>query len=396
MNTIDDPVIPDDLSHLLRAGTEGLDVTPAPLGSVERRARQRRRRRHSLIAGGAAALVLLAGLAVAQVGRSEPDQQTVIATSPPAEPDSVPQPLLLRKAAEASGLPTGPDEDRGGTLVTVTADGATEWWSTTGEWLPAGAFELADGRRFGLATTNSTGLGLAPKARLDEIGDGGRSLSSKTIPLGVPWGSFSASIRAIGVTGNEVVLQREVSRQEPIDDGSFKVLTTTTYAAVDVDSGTERPLGEADVKESTYSGPTSAAADDVMVRTAAARCELTVSRLTGREARTVAGGCPRQDGGAVGTVTDIAVSPDGRYAAVLSRGFQAGSPAQGFEVIDLDDGSSVVGDMTTEGDFQGIAWTGVHVVTIAVDPSQDPIERDEDGVTIRSVPYDRVTGAPGD
>jgi hypothetical protein len=396
VNPTDDPVIPDDLRDLLRSGSADLPVAPAEIRTVERRARQRRHRRRSLLAGGAAVVVLLAGAAVAQVGRAEPEHQTVIATNPPTPAaDSVPQPLLLRGTPEGTALVAGASWKPGGTLLSVTSSGSTVWWRTSGEWYPVGAYELADGRRFGVATTESTGLGIPPKARLEQIGTDGSPLGSRAIPLAMPDGAFSASIRSIGVTGDEVILQRNVSRQVPIDPVSFKVATTTSYAALDVDSGAERPLFDTD--EAAYAFTPATAAADVVVQAPDTRCELVVSTLDGDDPRTVPGACRKQPEGLSGYAQPVAVSPDGRYVAVVWSGIDKAARSTALlDVIDLDDGTPIVSKVLPPDGVQGLAWTGTRHVTIALDQGQPAIEIDEDGVTVRSVPWDATAGSPGD
>ncbi|HWJ64444.1 MAG TPA: hypothetical protein VNS19_20905 [Acidimicrobiales bacterium] len=388
MNAIDDPAVPDDLRDLLRAGSADLTVSPAALGSVQRRVRQRRRRRRALVASGAAAVVLLAGLAVAQVGRPAPGHERVLATSPPAtDPSSVPQPLLVRREWKASEVPAGTDpNDRGWTLDSLTPAGTSRWWGATSGWHPVGGYELADGRRFGVAATMPTGLGVAPKARLDEISADATTVSSRPLPLEVPWGSFDASIRPIGATGDEIVLQRDVKRSEPIDDVFFKVAITTTYTAIDVDSGVERPLFEVDGTPGSGIPAASAAAADVVVRAEDDGCGIVVSSLTGDDPRRIAGSCPQRPVGMSGFGIQVTVSPDGRRAAVVWTGTSAGGLGVSlFEVIDLERGESIGTAKVESASLGDQSWTGVRQLSIAVGPDREPIEIDAGDVAVRSI-----------
>ncbi len=210
MNTIDDPTVPDDLGDLLRSATNRLDVAPASLAAVHRRAQQRRRRRHGRRAGIAAAVLLVAGVAVDQV-RGTGQEETVIATVPRAVEGSVPQPLLIPHTYQVDELPAGTDPSTaGGALDDVTASGAASWWTTEGIWYPTSAFVLADGRRFGIAVTNPVQPGTPTEARLDQIGNDGRTVWSRALPLPAPEGSWESirTIRAIGAIGNELIVQR--------------------------------------------------------------------------------------------------------------------------------------------------------------------------------------------
>lgn len=394
MNAIDDPVIPEDLADLLRTASRDLAVAPAALRSVERRARQRRRRRRSAAAGGAAAIVLAAGLVIALVDRPDTEGRTVLATAPPTtqatQPASVPQPLLVRRDPTASEVPPGtPEDERGGVLESVTATGSTTWWVTSGEWHPVGAYVLADGRRFGIAATMSTGLGIPPKARLDEIGARATTLSSRPLELDVPWGSFEASIRPIGATGNEIIVQRDTKHPRPLANGGFEVLTDTAYSAVDVDSGAERPLFA--VEGQQYA---SAAAGDVLVRTPDGGCQLAASTLTGRDARMLRGACTETAQGTGGRAYRVALSPDGRYAAVLWSGIPrtAGPSADLLDVVDLEDGSSLGTEVLTIGSIRNLTWTGVRALTALTRSWQEPISMDAGPVTVRSIVRDAAPG----
>lgn len=397
MSAVDDPTIPEELGDLLRIAAAHQEVSPAPLQAVERRVHVRRRRRRGTIGCGAAAIVLLAALATAQV-TGDDSQQVVTATEPAAIEGSAPQPVLVPRLRLASQLPAGVDpEAAGGILDSITATDTTAWWTTEGIWYPTSASVLADGRRFGLAVTSAVArtedqyLG----ARLDRIGDDGRTASSQTVSMDVPDGEHGW-IRSIGATGNEVILQRGLQKVPEVFDqeapGGMVIEESTRFSALDVDTGAERPI--ADVEGS----PQASAAGDVLVYGPGTDCTLAVVPLDGGDTRTLGGTCEGQVDGLSGLVLRVAVSPDGRYAGVVWNSIHPiGDPIQTLEVIDLQAGRTVQHqNLSAQALVNAMAWTSEHGLTVAMEPQGEPITLDGGGVTVRTIAWSSLTPVSGD
>ncbi|MGN6695376.1 MAG: hypothetical protein ACTHN0_14465, partial [Aquihabitans sp.] len=358
MNAIDDPTIPDDLGALLRTASADLAVSPAELGSVQRRARQRRRRRHALVASGAAVVLVLAGLvAVAAATSGDGEQRVITATDPPRPEGSVAQPVLVSPQRLVSELPAGVDPDQaGGILDAVTTSGATLWWQAEDGWFPSGGFVFPDGRRFGVANNQPLRAEEPAKARIDEIGADGAVVSSRAIQLDPPSG-YRASAGAIGATGSELIVARsfrsEPDYDHPNADGGSPIYERTTFSAIDVETGAERPLLHLD------SSVAAAAAGDVLVYAPGTDCTLEVSTIEGGDHRTHDGGCNGEIEGMGGLASGIALSPDGRYAAVTWMTISTSGPGtETLTVVDLDGGGVLYSNGMTSGSINGMAWTG--------------------------------------
>jgi hypothetical protein len=393
--TIDDPTIPDDLGALLRAGSEDLDVTPAELHAVERRARQRRRRRHGMVATSAAVVLVLAGLAaVATATSGDGEQRVITATNPPRPEGSVAQPVLVSRQRMVSELPAGVDPDQaGGILDAVTTSGATLWWQAEDGWFPSGGFVFPDGRRFGVANSQTLRADEPTKARIDEIGADGASVSSRDISLDPPSG-YRAGARAIGATGTELIVERS-SRSEPdydhpSADGGFPIYEQSTFSAINVDTGAERPLLHFD------SSVAAAAAGDVLVYAPGTDCTLEVSTIEGGDHRTHDGGCNGEIEGMGGLANSIALSPDGRYAAVTWMTISTSGPGtETLTVVDLDAGGVLYSNGMTSGSINAMAWTGARALTVSMEPEATPVDGDIAGVSIRTIVYDTIPGPLG-
>lgn len=397
MKAIDDPTIPDDLSELLRSAAADQRVSPAPLHAVERRARHRRRRRRGALACSASAVVLLTALALVQTTGHGGTEQVVTATAPPASGGSVAQPVLVPRIRATSDLPEGVDpEAPGGILDSITASGGETWWATDGIWYPSSASVLADGRRFGIAATIAAArtddryLG----ARLDRIGPDGATSSSRTIPMEVPDGQHGW-IRSIGATGTTLIVQRGIQKAPEIFDqdapGGMAIEESTSFSALDVDTGAERPI--ADVEGS----PLAAAAGDVLAYGLGTGCAIVVVPLDGGDPRTIEGTCDGPVEGLEGQALRLAVSPDGRYAAVIWNTVQlTGDPIEALEIIDLRR-SRVVHHQAlgAETRISGLAWTAEHGLTVAMEPRGEPITIDGGGVTVRTITWNTLAASAG-
>jgi len=388
MSTLDDPVIPDDLSDLLRTGSKHLEVSPAALRSVEHRARRRRHRRHALAASGAsgaAVLLLLASLAAVHLA-SRDEGQTVTATDPDTSAvGSVPQPLLIpggyRLPVDASdGLVEGVDLDH------LTNAGRSLWWETGKGRQPVGAAVLADGRRFGISMAGDV-VRHDLTASLDEIGAGGQTESSRPLDTSTADGA-SVTRSLIGASGTEVVLQRTADRPVPDQPGT-RVVTASEIVALDVDSGTERVLAT-----DTGTGVASAAGGQLAF-SGSTDCTIRVLPLDGNGAdRRLAGGCPEGIHGLTGLAQRLAVSPDGRWAAVVwTMIHNEGEPNRAISIIDLDDGHlDQVLQLGPKESADALAWTGDDAVTLAIGGSETDATYRGGRVRIALIGYDLPGG----
>lgn len=397
MNATDDPTIPDDLGELLRGASRAQAVTPAPLGSVQHRARQRRRRRHGVVACGAAAVVLLAGLAIAQVATDDGTERVETATTVPVDGrGSAAQPLLVPggpTAAEVVG-DGGSALMAGRQLDELTSAGVQRWWTTEPGWRPSEAVVLADGRRFGIARAAGEGPLVSneeSEVALDEIGPGGRTIDRRVLAVDAPTDS-TTSVTLLGASGTEVVLERTTSSNPGTGgpgDGmtGVQITSSSTVTALDVDTGEERPVTEG------TGGGLAAAAGDVLVRSVGTDCTITVQPLASDDdPRELDGGCPTTSedlDGLEGMAIGLAVSPDGRYAGVLWTMIRmTGLPDVRVAIIDLGTGE-IVQDGTQEDDepVATMAWTGDRTLSLAVDEDGAPFTVGEGPVEVAAVPW---------
>lgn len=391
MNTLDhmdDPVIPNDISALVRRASRGLDVAPAALPAVQQRARQRRRRRQGLVAGGAAAVMLLGALVVAQVVTGSDDSQRIITatTGSPELTGTVPQPLLLWGGTPAS--PNWDDEGErpdGSWLDEITPAGARHWWRSDPGREAVQGVVLPDGRRFGLSLDQGRREDEASAYSLDEIGRDGRTASSTDLVAAEPDPDASLEFSIVGTSGSEVILERRTDTvHEPTADGGYTFQVESRLVARDVDTGAERVLHE------STGTTTAAAAGDRLVIAPGTDCDLQVGSLAGGgDLRTLEGGCPPGVDDLTGLADSLAVSPDGRYAAVVWRMVRLAGPGESMlAVIDLDSGALVgSADLSDRWPATKIGFTGDRQLTMAIDPDAPELPAVIGGIDVVSAPY---------
>lgn len=393
MTVTDDPASSDDVEALLRRATSGLDISPAPLRTVERRARQRRHRRHGVLAAGATVLVLLAGVAVVDLTGDDGSEHVVSATQPePQAGASAPQPLLVPggpslRVIEGNAEPTQVRRR----LDELTPSGPTRWWTAEPEWLQVGGVELADGRRFGLANRFADGEPFGQYV-LDEIGPEHTSVGSVPITVDAP-GAWNVELGIVGAVGSDVVFVQTSTftpelANDPQTPASTPRSTAQTVFTYDVDTGARRTVSE------DGGGGLASSAGGILARSIGADCTITVQPLseTG-EPRELHGGCPAGFEGLAGLAIELEVSPDGRYVAVLwSMIRPTGLPDSRLDVLDAQTGTRVYEVETEEWPVASLAWTGERTLTAAVDPGTASAPRGGDPVTVETLEWEGVGG----